>query len=124
MIETFRPYLDTISNPEHQARMTELLTWVAETFPNLGQRIAWNHPMFTDHDTFIIGFSHAKQHLAVSPEYVTMQKFAEELEASGYAHTAMIFRIPWTSEINYPLLQKMIEFNIEDKKDSPTFWRK
>lgn len=122
-METFKPYLDKIDDPDKLARVVEILQWVSDTFPELGKRIAWNQPMFTHHDTFIIAFSMAKQHLAVSPEYATLKKFGEELDASGYDYTTMLFRIPWKSEVNYPLLKKMIEYNIEDKADCKTFWR-
>ena len=35
--------------------------------------------MFTDHGTFIIGFSIAKHHLAVAPERVVIQHFLMKL---------------------------------------------
>ncbi|QCB29216.1 hypothetical protein [Corynebacterium endometrii] len=38
---------------------------IGENF-ELGCHIAWNQPMFTHHDTFIIGFSHAKKHMAAA----------------------------------------------------------
>jgi uncharacterized protein YdhG (YjbR/CyaY superfamily) len=66
-METFEEYIAQIVNPENQARMREVLDWVAQKFPNLAPRIAWNQPMFTDHGTFIIGFSASRHHLAAAP---------------------------------------------------------
>ena len=43
--------------------------------------------MFTDHDTFIIGFSVAKHHLAVAPEQAGIHHFVDEIEQAGYDHT-------------------------------------
>lgn len=123
-METFQPYLDKIDDPKKLERITEVLQWVSDTFPELDKRIAWNQPMFTHQGTFIIGFSQAKAHLAVSPEYITMQQFSDELDKAGYVHTTMLFRIPWTSEVDYDLLKKMIEFNMKDKAGYTTFWRK
>lgn len=123
-MDTFKPFVDKVEDPDQLARIVEVLEWVSQTFPQLDKRIAWNQPMFTHNGTFIIGFSRAKPHLAVSPEYETMQKFADDLDEAGYKHTSMLFRIPWKSEVNYDLLKRMIEFNIEDKAGSTTFWRK
>lgn len=50
-------YLAKIENPDHRQKMVRVLQWVEKRYPNLAGRIAWNQPMFTDHGTFIIGFS-------------------------------------------------------------------
>ncbi|MGI6298404.1 MAG: iron chaperone [Saccharofermentanales bacterium] len=123
-MDTFENYLSKISIPDHQARTKEILAWVSDKFPQLETRIAWSQPMFTDHGTFIIGFSIAKKHLAFSPEKAAIERFAAELDKAGYAYTEMIVRIPWECEVEYALLEKIIRFNIEDKKDYTAFWRK
>ncbi|MES9744210.1 iron chaperone, partial [Priestia megaterium] len=43
---------------------------------------------------------------------------------AGYSATKGLFRILWTEPVNYELLKKIIEFNMLDKKDCSTFWRK
>ena len=123
-MEIFTEYLDKIDNPDHRLRMEEVLSWVIETFPQLTPKIAWNQPMFTDHGTFIIGFSIAKQHMAVAPEKVVISRFSDEIVEAGYQHTKEIIRIKWGSPIDFPLLESMIAFNILDKADCTTFWRK
>ncbi len=123
-MEVFSKYLAGIDNPDHRHRMEEILSWVASTFPNLKPELKWNTPMFSDHDTFIIGFSTAKQHLSVSPEEVGIAHFADDIAKAGYSATKGLFRIPWNKPVNYELLEKMIEFNIQDKADCTTFWRK
>ena len=80
--------------------------------------------MFTDHDTFIIGFSVSKQHLAVSPEAAGIDHFINQIAKSGYEQTKGLFRIKWDSPIDYSLLEKIIEYNILDKANCSTFWRK
>ncbi|CAK6470237.1 hypothetical protein BFRIG_00197 [Peribacillus frigoritolerans] len=67
-MEVFAEFLANIDNPQHRERTEEVLAWVTKKFPHLMPKIAWNQPMFTDHDTYIIGFSVAKHHLAVAPE--------------------------------------------------------
>lgn len=123
-METFEDFFATIENPEHRARTEEVLNWVAETFPQLERRIGWNQPMFTDHGTFIIGFSVSKKHLAAAPEEAGIARFADEIKQAGYEHTKMLVRFPWNKPVDYELLKRMIEFNMADKADCSTFWRK
>ncbi|KRF07206.1 iron chaperone [Paenibacillus sp. Soil766] len=123
-MEVFAEFLGRIDNPQHRDRTEEVLTWVAEKFPNLEPKIAWNQPMFTDHGTFIIGFSVAKPHLAIAPEKVGILRFADDIVQAGYDHTKELVRIKWSSPVDYSLLEKMIEFNVADKADCSTFWRK
>lgn len=123
-MEAFAEYLARIENPRHRARTEEVLGWVAERFPNLTPKIAWNQPMYTDHGTFIIGFSTAKNHMAVAPERAGINRFSDEIIKAGYDHTKELIRIAWDSPVDYPLLEKIIGFNISDKAECTTFWRK
>lgn len=123
-MDTFAEYLERMDHPTHRERMEEVLAWVADSFPQLEEKIAWNQPMFTDHGTFIIGFSFSKKHIAVSPEREGMLQFSDAIEQAGYEQTKELMRIPWNHEVPFSLLEKMIVFNIEDKADCSTFWRK
>lgn len=93
MLEIFSEYLAQIENPQYRERTKEILNWVLNTFTDLEPRIAWNQPMFTDHGTFIIGFSISKQHLAISPELAGMVHFTEVIAKVGYSQSKMLFRI-------------------------------
>lgn len=123
-MKAFADYLAQIDNPQHRERTEEVLKWVAEKYPNMEQKIAWNQPMFTDHGTFIIGFSIAKQHLAVAPEKAGIDHFSDDIVQAGYDHTKQLVRIKWDGPVDYSLLERMIEFNIMEKADCTTFWRK
>ncbi|WP_421617751.1 iron chaperone [Brevibacillus sp. TJ4] len=123
-MEDFAEYVASIDNPGHRTRVEDVFAWVAKTFPDLVPKIAWNQPMFTDHGTFIIGFSVSRQHLAVSPEEAGIQHFSEQIVQAGYEHTKNIVRFPWNRPVDYSLLEKMIAYNIAEKKDCMTFWRK
>ncbi len=122
-MKEFADFLNAIEDPKQRQRTQEVLQFVNDTFPQLERRIAWNQPMFTDHGTFIIAFSLAKQHLAVAPETVTLERFSERINQAGYSATAMLMRIRWNQEVDYTLLKDMVAFNIEDKKDHKAFWR-
>ncbi len=123
-MEVFAEYLAKIDHPQHRARMEEVLAWVTKKFPNLTPKIAWNQPMFTNHGTFIIAFSVAKHHLAVAPERAAIIRFSDEIVKAGYDHSKQLVRIKWDRPVNFSLLEEMIEFNISDKADCTTFWRK
>ncbi len=124
MIETFKEYLEAIPNPSQRERTEEVLEWIHKKYPELQMRIAWNQPMFTDHGTFIIGFSISSKHLACAPEMVGMKHFSEEIKKAGYEQTMMLMKFPWNKPVDYELLGRMIEFNIIEKADCQTFWRK
>lgn len=123
-MDVFEEYLVTIDNPEHRARMEDVLAWVAAKYPGLETRIAWNQPMFTDHGTFIIGFSVSRQNLAIAPEVPAINRFSDEIVRAGYDHTKGLLRIRWDRAVDFSLLERIIEFNIMDKADCSTFWRK
>lgn len=123
-MDVFKEYLSNIDNPQHRTRAEEVFGWVIKKFPNLIPKIAWNQPMFTDHGTFIIGFSIAKKHMAVAPEIPAIDRFSDDISAAGYDHSKELIRIQWDNPVDFSLLQKIIEFNISDKAECTTFWRK
>ncbi|TDL31069.1 iron chaperone [Jeotgalibacillus sp. S-D1] len=123
-MEVFSDYIKGIDDPDHREKFEEVLTWVNDKFPNLDPQYKWNTPMFSDHSTFIIGIDAAKKHMSFAPEEVTMNRFADAIAEAGYSATKGLFRIKWTQTVEYKLLEEIIEFNIQDKKDCSTFWRK
>lgn len=124
MITEFKDFLESIPDPSQRERTETVLNWIHEKYPELSPRIAWNQPMFTDHGTFIIGFSISKQHLACTPEMAGITHFSSAIKKAGYDHTMMLMKFPWNKPIDYDLLAQMIEFNIIEKADCQTFWRK
>lgn len=122
-MKDFQMFLRSIEDPDKKERMEDILNHIKGKFPQLKEEIKWNEPMFSDHGTFIIGFSVAKGHIAVAPEAPVIALFEKEIEKAGYSHTQGLFRIKWTDEVDFDLLDKMITYNIEDKKDMTKFWR-
>lgn len=122
-MKDFQMYLDQISEQDKRQRMEGILNEIKKTFPQLKEEIKWNQPVFTDHVTFIIGFSIAKAHIAVAPEAVVINLFKKEIEEAGYSYTKELFRIKWTDKVDFDLLRKLVNYNIENKKDMIEFWR-
>lgn len=123
-ITEFNDYLSTIDDPIKRQQLTAILQWVIDEFPTLEPRIAWNQPMFTDHGTFIIGFSVAKNHFSVAPEGEVIDHFDSKIGNSGYSRGKQLMKILWSQEVDYDLLHEMIAFNIQEKANCSTFWRK
>lgn len=123
-MENFDDYLNTIDDEEMRQKVAGIYQHVEKTFPDLGKRVAWNQPMYTDHDTFIIAFSAAKNHVSVAPEKAALRKFKEEIKAADYDLLKETFKIKRKQPVDFDLLDAMIRFNIEDKIDCETFWRK
>lgn len=121
-MKDFQVFLDSIDVLDQREKIGEILNHIKEKFPRLKEEIKWNQPMFTDHGTFIIGFSIAKKHIAVAPEPVTISYFEKEIKEAGYSHTDGLFRIKWTDKVDFHLLNKIVAYNIEDKKDMTKFW--
>lgn len=122
-MDVFAEYIAGIGDLVNRERTEEVLNWVQTNYPNLEKEVKWNQPMYTDHGTYIIGFSVSKKHLAVAPESVGITHVEEDIKRAGYDYTKEIIRIPWDKPVDYELLAKMIEFNIWDKKNTKTFWR-
>lgn len=120
----FGDYLKGIVDPQQRSRVETVLDWVRGTFPQLEPRVAWNQPMFTDHGTFIVGFSVSKKHLAMSPELRGIEVFSDRIRAAGFGHTKMLVQFPWEKPVDFGLLEEMIAFNIAEKADTSSFWRK
>jgi uncharacterized protein YdhG (YjbR/CyaY superfamily) len=52
-----------------------------------------------------------------------LNRFDEDIKKAGYRRTKETFSIKWTDEIDFDLIDRMVEYNIEDKKDMTKFWR-
>lgn len=119
----FEEWLNTVEELNHRQKIQEILTWIETEFPILEKKIAWKQPIFTAHGTFIIAFSVSKKHIAGAPEHAAIDHFQESFKQAGYETTKELFRIKWAQPIDYDLLKKIIQFNIEDKAEITTFWR-
>ena len=122
-ISTLDEYLETIPSDDNRARMVDVLVWVGLTYPELELRIAWNQPMFTHHDTYIIGFSAASKHMAMAPERATMIRFEPVMRERGTDFGKMFARQPWDKPFDYELLDAFIQHQLAEKQDITSFWR-
>lgn len=124
MIKEFSEYLIKIENLENRAKLTNLLEQIQLKYPMLKPKISWGMPVFTNNDTYILGMSSFNQHFSIAPEPSAIVKFTDEIKMAGYKSTKGLFKIMWTDKIDFELICKIIEFNISDKINCKTFWRK
>ena len=122
-IKTLDEFLATIPNDNNRTRMVEVLDWVAQHYPELELRIAWNQPMFTHHGTYIIGFSAASKHMAMAPERATMIRFEPVMRERGTDFSKKFARQPWDEPFDYELLHAFIQHQLAEKHDVTSFWR-
>jgi uncharacterized protein YdhG (YjbR/CyaY superfamily) len=120
----FSAFVSAIEEEEKREKLLAILLWIEQHYPELEKRVAWNQPMFTHHGTFIIAFSVAKKHIAVAPERKAIIKFEHRIRQAGYEVTTMMYRYPFHLPIDFTLLQAIVDYNILDKKNITTFWRK
>jgi len=118
----FEAWLGKIKEPANREAIAAILDWVGTEFPQLGTVVKWNQPMFTDHGTFIIGFSAAKAHWAFHVESASLARFREEVLAAGYDPTDNITRVRWELPVDHALLRRLIEYKIEEKAGVTGFW--
>lgn len=121
-IKTLDKYLETIPNDDNRARMVDVLVWAGLTYPELELRIAWNQPMFTHHETYIIGFSAASKHMAMAPERATMIRFEPVTRERGTDFGTLLARQPWNEPFDYELLDACIQHQLAEKQDIMPFW--
>lgn len=119
---TLDDYLASITKPENANQLSSTLDWISAQYPQLELRLAWNQPMFTDHDTFIIGFSAAAKDFAVAVEAPVFAKYLTQINALGYRATKRQFHVAWGTKIDEALLHELIDDAITLKKDVTTFW--
>lgn len=123
-MESFEEFLKTVDDEEKREKLKTVLDWVKTNYPHFNEEVKWNQPMFSNEGTYIIGFSVAKKHMAISPEKAGITQFEEELKEKSYDPSSMIFRVRWDKEIDYELLKRIIDFQEKDKKGYDTYWRK
>ena len=120
---TMTEFLETLDKPAQRTRFETVLQTITTNFPQLKMEIKWRQPMFTDHGTFIIGFSASSKALNVAPEAAAVTKFKVLIEQAGYTYTKNLIRIPWTSVVDLELLNQLIIWQMTTKRDVQTFWR-
>lgn len=122
-MDYFKEVLNKIENHSNRKRVENMISWIFKNYPKLEPKIGWNQPMFTDHGTYIIGFSFAKKHMSIGPEKAALRKFKDRALELGYELSKETIKVPWGKDLDLEFLGDIIQFNIDDKAECKTFWR-
>lgn len=118
-----KEYLATVVDPQHRKTLTQIYEFLCEHYPQLSYALKWNQPMFLHNGTFIIAFSHSSQYVNIAPEPAAIAKFAAEIDALGFRRTKNFWCIGKQQKVNFELLRRVLDFNLEDKAGANKFWR-
>jgi uncharacterized protein YdhG (YjbR/CyaY superfamily) len=116
-------YISAIKDPKKEKIFRGVIEKVKKMSPGIEISMKWNNPMAVLDDKFVIGFSAYNDFISVGLEGKESEKFAKEITDSGYSKNIYTFKIKWDDEINYSLLNKIVNFSISDKKGTNKFWR-
>lgn len=119
----FKPYLEKIEDEKDRNKVRDVYKWIEDQFPDLQREVKWSTPLYSHHGTFIIGIKPARKHFSINPEPEGINVFSDKIKKAGYTHEKMTYKIKYSDEVDYGLLKEIIEYNIEDKKDTVKFWR-
>lgn len=122
-MKTFNDYLNNIENSNNKETLKNVFNHIKDKYPYLKTEIKWSQPMFINEDTFIIGFNASKQHFSIAPERASIIYFEDYLKENKIEYSKMIIKIKWGQEINFELIDMLIEHNLKEKAGYKTFWR-
>ena len=121
VVKIFKPYLEKIEDAKDRAKVEAVFDWI-DTNSGLVHAVKWSTPMYTKDDIYYCSQAGEKI-FSINPEAAGIETFSSKIKAAGYDHEQMTFKIKYSDTVDYELLREIIEFNIEDKKDSSKFWR-
>lgn len=123
MDEKIMAYLEKIVDEAKRSKVVDILDHIMASYPNLELEYKYNQPMFTSEKTFILALSVATNHISIAPEMKTMEKFKDRISKANYSQTERLFRIKFTDEVDYALIDDIVAYNIDDKAGYTKFWR-
>ena len=117
----YQDYLSNITNAQHRNKLSNIIQWAINEFPDLYLEMKWNQPMLLAHKTFIIGFSVTKNHLSIAPEKMILDKHIDDIK-KHYNTSKMLFKIKWNETIDYDLFKLIIHDTLNEKQGMDKFW--
>lgn len=115
-------YFEKVADSNDRAIAIKLYNDLVSLDDNLSILYAWNNPMIKYKETFICGITVAKEHMTLAFENPALEFFKERIESCGYGLNLKTFKIKYDQEIDMKLLEEMVLFSIELKKDTTGFW--
>lgn len=100
----------------HRTTLESILSLIAEEFPHLGQRLAWNVPHVTLGDAHVAGLSAAKDHVSFSPwSPAVLDAHRERL--GGLDATRNLIRIPPGWKVDRALIRDLVAARLAELRE-------
>ena len=111
-----RDYLGRL--PEgHRATLGAILAVIAEEFPGLGCKVAWNVPHVTRGDRYVAGLSSAKDHVSFSPwSQAALDAHRDRL--GGLEATRNLIRIPPGWKVDRSLIRDLVAARLAELREA------
>lgn len=119
----FNDFLANLNNDNQRNKLIDVFDWIDMTFLKLEKRISYGQPTYTDHGTFIISFAAFKHYIYINSEMVVVDAFETLIKNLGYELGKGIIKVKNDLQIDFELLRRIINKQVEEKKDCQKFWR-
>lgn len=116
-------YFDQVTDVEARKRVKDLYQQLVNLDPELYILYAWNNPMIKYKESFNCGITVAKAHFTLAFDSVALEFFRERIIDAGYGLNLKTFKIKYNQEIDFALLEDMVLFSMELRKDAKGFWK-
>lgn len=121
-MDTIINYANDLDNQNMRTAYLNIIEPLLQEHPELDVEIKYNLPTLIKDGCFIFSCSPFKSYISIMFEKPTLEHFMEDIKQNNYKLTKTTFSIKYSQEIDHELLLKMIDFQIELRKDSNTFW--
>lgn len=122
--ENIKLFFAKITNEDDRNKSLAVYNYILEKFPELHAKYAWNQPMIYYNKTFITCISPATKHYSIALEKTPLLMFSDAIKDEGYELLKKGFKVSYTQEINLELIDQIITFSIDFKKDYQTVFEK
>lgn len=101
----------------HRATLESILAHIAEEFPHLGQRLAWNVPHVTLGNAHVAGLSSAKAHVSFSPWSLAVLD-AHRDRLGQLEATRNLIRIPPGWKVDRALIRDLVAARLAELRQA------
>ena len=108
-------WVNDLSDEIAKKKINEIISFIEINFKMIRFEIKWNQLMLVLNKTFIMDIAVYKKHISFAIEKYSMDKFKSEFIKNNIATSNLLFKINHSDQINYSLLKKVIDYNIEIK---------
>lgn len=107
-------YIENIADVEHELKFISILKFITRGFPDLKTKISYGMPGFYTEGKQVIWIGAFKNHIGIFPKPEAILYFEDILIENKYKTSKGTIQIKWNQEIDFELISKIINFNINN----------